>query len=84
MSLNCKLKNKTFNIAINPEKKNKLSIVDLTNFLFFIPLPRTWDLNKRETINQNPINKEFKYVQEVYVKNSINSVDNNITKNSPK
>ena len=54
-----------FTIATEPLKKNKLSNVDLTNFLFFIPLPNTCDLNNMETKNQKAIKILFRLDQEV-------------------
>ncbi len=81
---NWRLKNSIFKIATEPLKKNKVLNVDNTNFLFFIPLPRTWEFEEIEKRNQKTMKIVFKYDQELYVRNNIISVEKTITDNSPK
>ena len=78
------LKNIILIIATEPVKKNKLLKVDNTSLLFLIPLPNTWNFEDIENKNQNEIKTEFKYDQDVKVQYNIISVENNITKSSPK
>ena len=73
-----------FKIAIDPLKKNNVLNVDKTSLLFFIPLPRTCELEEIEKINQKIMNMVFRIDQGVNVKNNIISVEIIITANSPK
>ena len=73
-----------FKIAKDPLKKNNVLNVDKTSLLFFIPLPRTCELEEIEKINQKIMNRVFRIDQGEYVKNNIISDDTIITDNSPK
>ena len=65
MNWNWRFKNNMLRIATDPLKKNNVLNVDETSLLFFIPLPRTWELEEIEKINQKIINIVFKIDQGV-------------------
>ena len=54
-----------FRIATDPLKKNNVLNVDKTNLLLFIPLPKTWEFDETENINQKIIKIVFKIDQGV-------------------
>ena len=65
MNWNWRLKNNILRIATDPLKKNNVLNVDKTSLPFFIPLPRTWELDEIEKINQKIINMVLKIDQGV-------------------
>ena len=65
MNWNWRFKNNMLRIATDPLKKNNVLNVDKTSLLFFIPLPRTWELDEIEKINQKIINMVLRIDQGV-------------------